>query len=212
VVVKIDAATMLKALQGVISSIWEWLSSRNALQRWSRTYVVSQKGTETEEDIYVDTVLRISEAFKKGKRQRKPGFIEEAEACIARGDLKQATNLFMGYAYGVFWRVASEHNRRVKRDPPTYSEISEGSVEPQELVSTSPSSLERGELELAVARAIDQLSDSEKLVILGKFFSGMTNKEVRVALGCSENSVRALQAKAIRKLRILLRDWQDGAP
>ncbi len=55
-----------------------------------------------------------------------------------------------------------------------------------------------------VKKAIIKLSPEQKEIILLKYFQDLTNKEISQLLGKSEEAVRQLQSRAIKKIRELL--------
>jgi len=74
---------------------------------------------------------------------------------------------------------------------PTYN------PDPQQMV-------EQEEILAQLARALNKLSEDQRLVILGKFGEEMSNAEVAVLLGKTEGAVKSLQHRALRALGRLL--------
>jgi RNA polymerase sigma-70 factor, ECF subfamily len=54
-----------------------------------------------------------------------------------------------------------------------------------------------------VYRLLDKLTDNERDAIVMKFLDGLSNKEVAKIIGRSEESVRQLQSRGLRKLKSL---------
>ncbi len=63
-----------------------------------------------------------------------------------------------------------------------------------------------------LAEAISQLSEDQRLVILGKFGEEMSNAEIGQMLGKSEGAVKSLQHRALRALARLLRRDNGRGP
>jgi RNA polymerase sigma-70 factor (ECF subfamily) len=57
----------------------------------------------------------------------------------------------------------------------------------------------------ALARAMNDLSEEQRLVIAGQFGEEMSNAQVAAWLGKSEGAVKSLQHRALRTLGRLLR-------
>lgn len=64
--------------------------------------------------------------------------------------------------------------------------------------------LERQEVLGSLARAMEQLTEEQRLVLLGKFDQEMSNAQIAQWLGKSEGAVKALQHRALRSLGRLL--------
>jgi RNA polymerase sigma-70 factor (ECF subfamily) len=65
-------------------------------------------------------------------------------------------------------------------------------------------SLEQAEQEAKLKRAIDQLPDSQRQVLLLRFYSGLKFIEIADVLGCPLNTALGRLHKAILKLRVLM--------
>ncbi|MGQ9490724.1 MAG: RNA polymerase sigma factor [Anaerolineae bacterium] len=104
------------------------------------------------------------------------------------------------------YRIASSvaaNYRRTQRRRPQNAEVAdwrEGgqAPNPERWVE------EMEELEM-LAQAISQLSEDQRLFIIGKFGEEMSNAEIGPMLGKSEGAVKALQHRALRTLARLLK-------
>ena len=72
--------------------------------------------------------------------------------------------------------------------------------------------LERREIEILLARAIEQLPDRERLVLTLYYHEELTMKEVGAILGVNESRVSQIHGKAVAKLRVRLRRDLRPAP
>ena len=79
----------------------------------------------------------------------------------------------------------------------------EESSDPEQLVEIS-------ELKVALAKAIDGLSEREKLVITLYYYEGLTLKEIGETLSISESRVSQIHTKAIFRLQGRLARWRSA--
>ena len=108
---------------------------------------------------------------------------------------------FSAWIYRIAANLVNDHHRQVRRAP----EMS--LTEDLRLSSkdTSPQrQAEQRELFSRLGRAIETLSEEQRLVILAKFGEDMTNAEVAAWLGKSEGAVKSLQHRALQALSRLL--------
>ena len=69
---------------------------------------------------------------------------------------------------------------------------------------------EIAELKAALTKAIDALSDREKLVITLYYYEGLTLKEIGETLNISESRVSQIHTKAIFRLQGRLTRWRTA--
>lgn len=72
---------------------------------------------------------------------------------------------------------------------------------------TPESSLAQGELEQALAKAIDELPERERLVISLYYYEELTLKEISGVLNISESRVSQLHTRAVKTLKKVLADY-----
>jgi RNA polymerase sigma-70 factor (ECF subfamily) len=60
------------------------------------------------------------------------------------------------------------------------------------------------ELQIRFERAIDQLGDQDREIVLMRHFEHLSNQDAAIALGLSEPAASMRYLRAIRKLRTLL--------
>ena len=65
-------------------------------------------------------------------------------------------------------------------------------------------SVEDGELQKAINRAVEQLPTRQKKVFMLRHYEGMALKEIAIALDCSLGTIKAHLFRATRRLRTLL--------
>lgn len=70
--------------------------------------------------------------------------------------------------------------------------------------------VEAQETAVMVAQALNQLSEDQRLVLVGKFAEDMSNAEVAAWLGKSEGAVKSLQHRALRTLGRVLAPGRAG--
>lgn len=77
----------------------------------------------------------------------------------------------------------------------------------EELINTNDNILEEFERKIETAvlmKAVNKLSDQQKQIITMKFIEGLSNKELSEVLNKKEESIRALQFRALKKLKEVL--------
>ena len=55
-------------------------------------------------------------------------------------------------------------------------------------------------------KAIKQLDEISQNVIVSRFFSDLSHKETAISIGISENNVRVIQYRALKRMRDMLRE------
>ena len=57
-----------------------------------------------------------------------------------------------------------------------------------------------------IIQAIKRLDDTSQKVIVSRFISDLSHKETALSMGISENNVRVIQYRALKKIRCMLRE------
>jgi RNA polymerase sigma-70 factor (ECF subfamily) len=96
-----------------------------------------------------------------------------------------------------------DHIRRLSRRPVVPLEAGEAGP----AVDSTERAVERRDLLWALAR----LTNDQQAVLLLRFYGGLSAEETGKVLGKPPGAVRALQFRALRQLRRLLRAGQEGA-
>jgi RNA polymerase sigma-70 factor, ECF subfamily len=108
---------------------------------------------------------------------------------------------FSAWLYRIAANLITDHHRQVKRAAQvSLSEdlrLTDGQPGPQHLA-------EQREVFARLQRAMQGLSEEQRLVILAKFGEDMSNAEVAAWLGKSEGAVKSLQHRALQALSRLL--------
>lgn len=105
---------------------------------------------------------------------------------------------FSAWLYRIAANLAADYHRRGKWLD---------SSEPETMGGTQPdpwSVVERRETAAQVATALQKLTEDQRLVLIGKFAEGMSNRELADLMGKSEGAVESLQHRALRSLGTLL--------
>ena len=71
--------------------------------------------------------------------------------------------------------------------------------------------VEEREATARLSRAVESLSEEQRLVIIGRFGEEMSNAEVARWLGKTEGAVKSLQHRALRALGKLLGAGEQGS-
>jgi RNA polymerase sigma-70 factor (ECF subfamily) len=104
---------------------------------------------------------------------------------------------FSAWLYRIAANLVADHHRHRRR----YVD-----AEPEALDETDPLDLvQRSELAAQLATAMQHLTEDQRLVLIGKFADGLSNRELAVTLGKSEGAVESMQHRALRRLGSLLR-------
>ncbi len=131
------------------------------------------------EDLTSTTFLKMLEALDRGK--------------FARESLQ-------AWLYRIAYNALVDEARRRKRRPT--SALHEGLSMPDH---TMPDHLVGKKIEREqLLRAVEQLSDDQRNVIILRFGEGMTARQVGEVIGKSEEAVRALQRRALQNLRKIM--------
>ncbi len=106
---------------------------------------------------------------------------------------------FSAWLYRIAGNLAADHHRRGMR-------FSEEIPAATRATDPEPSVVaERRETAAQLAAALEHLTEEQRLVVIGKFAEGMSNREMAGMLGKSEGAVESMQHRALRRLGSLLR-------
>ncbi len=117
-----------------------------------------------------------------------------------RPDQRRPAASFSGWLYRIAANLLTDHYRSRSRSPVALSDDLPApgrASDPQRLA-------EQHEAAADLSVALDQLSEEQRLVIVGKFAEEMSNAEIAAWLGKSEGAVKSLQHRALRTLGRLL--------
>lgn len=114
---------------------------------------------------------------------------------------RRPASSFSAWVYRIAANLVNDHHRRGKRAPEV------GLSEELRLPATERNpedEVEQRETYRRLQRALQHLSEEQRLVILAKFGEDMSNAEVAAWLGKSEGAVKSLQHRALQALARLL--------
>ncbi len=117
-----------------------------------------------------------------------------------RLDHRRPAASFSGWLYRIAANLLTDHYRSRSRSPVALSDDLPApgrAADPQRLA-------EQHEVSAGLSAALNQLSEEQRLVIVGKFAEEMSNAEIAAWLGKSEGAVKSLQHRALRTLGRLL--------
>ncbi|HSN75682.1 MAG TPA: RNA polymerase sigma factor [Anaerolineae bacterium] len=117
-----------------------------------------------------------------------------------RLDRRRPAASFSGWLYRIAANLLTDHYRSRSRSPVALSDELPApgrATDPQRLA-------EQHEVAADLSAALSQLSEEQRLVIIGKFAEEMSNAEIAAWLGKSEGAVKSLQHRALRTLGRLL--------
>lgn len=117
-----------------------------------------------------------------------------------RPDHRRPAASFSGWLYRIAANLLTDHYRSRGRSPVALSDdlpAPDRTADPQRLA-------EQHEVSAGLSEALNQLSEEQRLVIVGKFAEEMSNAEIAAWLGKSEGAVKSLQHRALRTLGRLL--------
>ena len=126
-----------------------------------------------------------------------------------RLDRSRPASSFSAWLYRIAANLLADYHRSRGRAPVLLSE-----AEPAAALADDPQRyVERQETAAHLADALNQLSEEQRLVIVGKFAEDMSNAEIAAWLGKSEGAVKSLQHRALRSLgRLLASPARRNAP
>jgi RNA polymerase sigma-70 factor, ECF subfamily len=111
------------------------------------------------------------------------------------------------WLYRIAANLAADYHRQQRRAPEVG--LSEDLPLPSRVASPHRVAEER-EAMAGLSRALESLSEDQRLVIIGKFGEEMSNAEVARWLGKTEGAVKSLQHRALRALGKLLGAGDQG--
>jgi RNA polymerase sigma-70 factor, ECF subfamily len=118
-----------------------------------------------------------------------------------RLNAKRPAASFSAWMYRIADTVAANHWRSLGRRPPACSLDEALHAD----VGARPGrSLEDAEHAADLARALAELSEEQRLVIVGKFIEEMSNADIAAWLGKTEGAVKSLQYRALQTLKRVL--------
>ncbi len=106
---------------------------------------------------------------------------------------------FVHWLYGIATRLANRHIERASR---------RGSVPPRECSEPSDK-LARDESWWRVRAALDSLPADRQAVVVLHYLEGLTHRQIALALGVREGTIRSRLARGVRGLRAALRSEED---
>jgi RNA polymerase sigma factor (sigma-70 family) len=118
----------------------------------------------------------------------------------ARNDFRPGARL-RPWLFTIALNLKREHFRRVKRRPESPLEL-DGRSDP----AVQPSGPERADAEKTVRRALDQIPDDHREVIVLHWFEGLSFAEVSEVVGASVSAVKVRAHRGYVALRRLLAD------
>ena len=114
-----------------------------------------------------------------------------------RGDAKLSTWLYAIASRLCMNRLASGERRLLREGEETLARIPSGHASPAD-------ELERSERDAALHRAIAELSDERRLVVVLRDLEGLSYEEIAAVLGVRTGTVRSRIARGRERLRIVL--------
>lgn len=132
---------------------------------------------------------------------------ERALGAVRREDFRNAS--FGGFLYRVASNAVIDHARRARRDLPLWSRASDVDDADRSLAETLGDEAATAAFAAALdrdvlRRALEQLPESHRRVILLRYFDGLAPDELGAALGCSRATVAVKVHRALRSLRAAL--------
>jgi RNA polymerase sigma-70 factor (ECF subfamily) len=115
-------------------------------------------------------------------------------------DRRRPAASFSAWLYRIAANLLTDHYRSRGRQPEPLPDALPAPVrtaDPQRIA-------EQHETTAQLAAALNELSEEQRLVILGKFAEDLSNAEIAAWLGKSEGAIKSLQHRALRTLGRLL--------
>ena len=123
---------------------------------------------------------------------------------------------FSTWLYRITVNLAMDLHRRRKRRPHESLEENIREIEKQKTVEQAEEG-RRSELQLQTSaqrrqleKALQKLSEHQRVATVLKYFHQKSSKEIADVLGCSENTARIHLFRALRNLKKHLHGWQES--
>jgi RNA polymerase sigma-70 factor (ECF subfamily) len=110
---------------------------------------------------------------------------------------------FSAWFYRIAANLAADYHRHGRRFE---------DAEPEDVATTALDpwlAAHHREVSAELSAALDKLTEEQRLVLIGKFAEGMTNRDLAGMLGKSEGAVESMQHRALRRLGQLLGGRRD---
>jgi len=148
--------------------------------------------------------------YRSGDRATAEGLTEEAfvRAWQAIDRFGWQGRPFVAWLYHLATNAHVDFLRRA----PTRPSFEPDGQDPHPADQTAPVAFEQALDQDLLARAICQLSPDQQQVIVLRFAQGLDTPQIGRLMGRDEAAVRALQMRALRRLRQLLTSGPDRAP
>lgn len=175
---------------------------------------LAQRAADGERDAFggiyealLDPVYRYL-YWNLGSREEAEDLAEEVFLrCLQNiGRFNPRRGLFKAWAFRIAHNIMVDQRRRRSRhgEEGLAEELEDGAA-------PSPEVLEERERAGALREALAELPETQRQVIVMKYFAEMSNAEAAAALGRSEGAVNALQHRALRRLGKMLEEagWKE---
>ncbi len=108
---------------------------------------------------------------------------------------------FRAWLFRIAHNTVVDHYRTRKQSLPleSVSQTSSAAGEPDRVTLDNENSR-------VIMKAIKQLDEISQNVIVSRFFSDLSHKETALSIGISENNVRVIQYRALKRMRDMLRE------
>lgn len=137
------------------------------------------------EDVSQETFLRLRQAAAKYEPKAK----------------------FTTWLYRIVHNLSLDQQRKTANDPVSLEALPTDAEE-----ATQDSPVEKRELAEAVQKAIGELPDRQRRVIILHRYEGLSHEEIGEITGWSKSAVESLLVRAYENLRKKLASYQDSSP
>jgi len=120
-----------------------------------------------------------------------------------RGDAK-----FTTWLYRIAYNVAIDHKRREKKLKPVQWDIKEHEVVLGKMGKTTR--IHYQEEKVMLEKALEKLTHQQKMAVVLHYYHGFKMREIGDIINCSEGTVRVHLFRALRKMRVELKDFDPG--
>ncbi|MCL5278666.1 MAG: sigma-70 family RNA polymerase sigma factor [Planctomycetes bacterium] len=114
---------------------------------------------------------------------------------------------FTTWLYRIVHNLSLDQQRKAANDPVSLEALQADTEE-----TARDSSVERHELAEAVQRAVGELSERQRRVIILHRYEGLSHEEIGEVTGWSKSAVESLLVRAYENLREKLASYQDFSP
>jgi RNA polymerase sigma-70 factor (ECF subfamily) len=159
-------------------------------------------------DCYHESIFRYL-YYRTGDRHTAEDLTSEVFERMLRflGSFKPPANAFGAWLFQIARNCSTDHYRKMRGKENL--ELVEETIPARDvLASGMDGNIEKALTSDMLRKALEQLNEDQREVVIMRFISGMPIGEVAKTIGKSEDAVKGLQRRALMSLRDVLNGWE----